>query len=304
MTWFGKILTFVVMLGAIVWMYFSVQTFVTRTNWKKRADDYKVAYDSAVSARESEFRRNQASEDSLKRLLFTEQGKTSSLDKQVKELSDQVAKGDADFKKLQGEYDKADVKATTLQANVDSNLKELDTVRKRSNDLENEAVALVLATENAKKEQTKAQNAAKLALAIADDNAKKVEELIVRVNELRASGGNAQATVLRSIEKPPPPVLANLRGEVTDVSGELLTISVGIDSGLGVGSTLALFRTQDGGKYLGTVKVTSALNLFPKQAIVTFTPARRDIPIDRLPIGDLPKRGDQVRPPEALTGSR
>ncbi|MBA4191596.1 MAG: hypothetical protein C0467_26760 [Planctomycetaceae bacterium] len=305
MSWFGKILTFVVLIGSVVWMYFTVQAFVARTNWKKRADDYEVAYKAIVAARDSEYRRNQASEDALKRLLLTEQTKSADALKEVESLKTATAKVTADFMKLQEDYNKADVTATKLQANVDSSLKELDTVRKRTNELENEAVALVLATEAARKEEVKAKNQARLAQAIAEDNAKKVEELALKVNELRATGGGgAQATVLRAIEKPAPPVLSNLRGRVENVAGELLTISVGIDSGMAVGTVLDVIRLEGGGKYIGTVKVTSALNLFPKQAIVSFTPARRDIPLDRLPIGDLPKPGDQVRPPEALTGSR
>ncbi|MFO0822411.1 MAG: hypothetical protein U0792_04720 [Gemmataceae bacterium] len=304
MTWFGKILAFMVMIGAVVWMFFTAQAYTARTNWKKRADDYKEAYASIAKAREVEYHRNQASEDSAKRLLIAEQARSKAALTEVESLKTAAAKITADFMKLQDSYDKADVLATKLQANVDSSLKELDTVRKRTNDLENEAVALVLATELARKEEVKAKNAATLARAIADDNAKKVEELALKVNELKASGGSAQATVLRSIEKPPPPVLANLRGEVTHVAGELLTVSIGIDSGMSVGTVLDVIRIEGGGKYIGTVKVTSALNLFPKQAIVSFTPARRDIPLDRLPIGDLPKPGDQVRPPEALTGIR
>ncbi len=305
MSWFGKILTFVVLVGSVVWMYFTVQAFVARTNWKKRSDDYEIAYKAAVAARESEYRRNQATEDALKRLLLTEQTKSEDAVKEVAVLKTATAKITAEFTKLQEDYNKADVTATKLQANVDSSLKELDTVRKRTNKLENEAVALVLATEAAKKEEVKAKNAARLALAIADDNAKKVEELALKVNELKATGGGGStAIVLRNIEKPPPPVLANLRGQVTNVAGELLTVSIGIDSGMAVGTVLDVIRLEGGGKYIGTVKVTSALNLFPKQAIVSFTPARRDIPLDRLPIGDLPKAGDQVRPPEALTGAR
>lgn len=304
MTWFGKILAFVVLVASVLWMYFTAQAYSARTNWKTRADAYKDAYASISAARDAEYRRNLASEDAAKRLLLTEQAKSEAALKEVEALKTATAKITAEFMKLQDSYDKADVLATKLQANVDSSLKELDTVRKRTNDLENEAVALVLATENARKEEVKAKNAAKLALAIAEDNAKKVEELALKVNELKASGGSAQATVLRSIEKPPPPVLSNLRGEVTNVAGELLTVSIGIDAGMSVGTVLDVIRLEGGGKYIGTVKVTSALNLFPKQAIVSFTPARRDIPLDRLPIGDLPKAGDQVRPPEALTGIR
>lgn len=302
MTWFGKILAFVVFVGALVWMYFTTQAFVTRTNWKKRSDDWESAYKAAVAARQAEFDRYAAKETALKSLYGVEQKRATDYEKISKEASDAVAKTAGDMRKMQDAYAKGDVDATKLQAIVDSNLKELDTVRKRNTDLETVAVALVVETENAKKEEVKAKNAARLALAIADDNAKKVEELVARVNELKQSGGSGTASVLRNINKPPPPVLANLRGEVTDVAGELLTVSVGIDAGMAIGTVLDVYRTEGGGQYIGTVKVTSALNLFPKQAIVTFTPRRGNVPLDRLPIGELPKKGDQVRPPEALTG--
>ena len=44
MTWFGKILTFVVLIGSCVWAYFTVNAYVTRTNWKVRADNFEKAY--------------------------------------------------------------------------------------------------------------------------------------------------------------------------------------------------------------------------------------------------------------------
>jgi len=178
----------------------------------------------------------------------------------------------------------------------------VDIIRNRNKSLEDTMVALRVEVENAKKDEVRSRNAAKLASAIADDYSKKIEELLLKNNELRASGGVLNP--LKAIDKPPPPVLTNLRGEVTDVQGDLLTISVGIDSGMAVGTVLDVYRLEGGGKYLGTVKVTSALNLFSKQAIVTFTPSRRDLPFDRLPVADLPKKGDLVRPPEALQGNR
>jgi hypothetical protein len=304
MTWFGKILAFVVFVASVVWMYFSVQAFVTRTNWKNRADEYKAALKERDTALLAERQRYQAGETALKSLLVIEQRQTLNLTNQIKALSDNLAKTDADFRKLQDSYNKGDVDARLLMAEKDSHLKESEIFRDRNKNLEEKAQALRLEVENAKKEEIRSKNQAKLAAAIADDYSKKIEDLVAKNNELRATGGSGQATVLKSIDKPPPPVLQNLRGEVTDVAGDLLTISVGIDSGMAVGTVLDVYRLDGGGKYLGTVKVTSALNLFPKQAIVTFTPARRDIPFDRLPVSDLPKKGDLVRPPEALTGSR
>ena len=90
---------------------------------------------------------------------------------------------------------------------------------------------------------------------------------------------------------------------VTDVAGDLVSLSIGIDAGLSVGTTLDIYRHEGGGRYLGTVKVTSALNLFPKNAIVTFIPAR-NVPFDRLRPEELPKKGDEVRPANAVTGGQ
>ena len=144
----------------------------------------------------------------------------------------------------------------------------------------------------------RAQNSERLAQAIASENAKKVEDLQARVTELRATGGagTGASSVLNAINKPPPPVLSNLRGEVRDVADDLVTISIGIDAGLAVGTVLEISRF-DGAKsrYLGTVRVTDAFNLYPKQAVVKFTPASGR-PLARLRPEELPQKGDVVRP--------
>src|SRR5688572_24876827 len=62
MTWLGKILAFVVMILALVWMYFTVNVYVTRTNWKNESAKWRKAYDEAIAARESEHRIHQSSD--------------------------------------------------------------------------------------------------------------------------------------------------------------------------------------------------------------------------------------------------
>jgi hypothetical protein len=303
MTWFGKILTFVVMLASVVWMYFTVQAYVTRTNWQTRASALEASLKDTNAAREAEQRRNQSSEAALKSLLSTAETRAGGLSKENETLKATAAKSAAELSTLQETIAKGDITAKLAQANVASTQAELKAVRERNETLENTQVALVLAAENAKKEEVKARNNARLAQQIADDNARRVEELTTRVTELRNTGGSAQAQVERSLNKPPPPVLAGLRGEVTDAAGELLTVSVGIDAGLAVGTVLDVVRVETG-TYLGTAKVTSALNLFPKQAIMTFTPKNRNVSPDRLPAGELPKKGDQVQAPNATSGGR
>lgn len=293
MTWLGKILTFVVMLAAVVWMYFTVQAYATRTNWKVEYEKLKEASVKSAAAQTAVVNLHQTEEDALRRLLIIEQNRTTAL---KKELSDAQAANKSFINKVaeqQKVIDEGDVKCTFLQANLDGVTKEASAVRVRNTALEDKVTGLVLAAEEAKREMIRAQNEAKLAKAIADENGKKVEELALQLSEYKQSGGG---NLLRQLEKPPPPVLSNLRGEVERVQGDLVELSIGIDAGLSKGSVLDLSRLQDGGQYLGTVRVTE---LYPKQAIAVFTPKRSNVPFNQLRPEELPKKGDQVRPPEA-----
>lgn len=293
MTWLGKILTVLVFLGALVWAYFTVNTYVLRTNWKVERDRYKAAYDEARARREDDYKRYLASEDLLRREVAAARTRYEGLSKSVETLSASAKKAGNEMAALQDVIDKGDVAGLKLQANLNQIVAELKNVRERNYKLEDDAVKLVVAAEEARGEMVKARNSEKLAQSIAAENAKRVEELQARVTDLRASEG--RGAVPRAFDKPPPPVLANLRGEVTDVSGDLVTISIGIDSGLAVGTTLEIYRTAPEARYLGTVKVTDAFNLYPKQAVVKFTPAS-GLPLARLRPEELPKKGDLIRP--------
>ena len=142
----------------------------------------------------------------------------------------------------------------------------------------------------------RAQNSEKLAQQIAADNAQRAEALQARVDEIRLRGSaGGLGGVAPLLDKTPAAVLPNLRGEVKDVAGDLVTIPLGIDAGLGVGTVLEIYRTNGGGRYLGTVKVTDAFNLYAKQAVVKFTPASGQ-PLARLRPEELPRKGDLIRP--------
>ncbi len=183
---------------------------------------------------------------------------------------------------------RADEKTEQLQAELERVKKELEELKARNAKLEKALVEQALATEEAKKELLKAQIEAKSARALAEENAKKVEALLTKLKESKV------------LDKPPPALLANIRGEVTEVKGDQVTLSIGIDAGLAEGSVLDIYRLDGGGRYLGTVKVTNAKNLSPKSAIVTFTPAK-NVSLDKLKPEELPRKSDEVRPPAALT---
>jgi chromosome segregation ATPase len=293
MTWLGKILTFVVMIAAVVWMYLNVQAYVSRTNWKTSYDKLKIEYDKSVAAQATELNRNKTSEDAYKRLYLNEQARAEGLLKQVDSISTANKKIENDFKVLQDGIMKGDVNATVLQTNVDVTLKELDTVRARNTVLEDNTSQLVIKAEEAKRDMVRAQNEAKLARSIADDFAKRNDELQAQIFDIKNGGTDLK----RLMQNRPPPVLSNLRGEIVRVQGDLVQLSIGVDAGLSKGTVLDLSRLDGEGRYLGSVRITDVFN---KESVGVFTPARSNIPFAQLRPEELPKKGDQVKPQESI----
>jgi len=295
MTWLGKILTFVVMIAAVMWMFLNVQVYKSRTNWKASYDDLKKIQTEAAAAASTEMNRHKNDEDALKRLFVTKQTEAENSQKQIDTLSKANKEVVAAVASLQGVIANGDVKSVLLQANIDVTLKELDSIRARNTVLEDQTTQLVIKAEDAKREMVRALNALKLSQAISDDNAKKVEELQALLNDLKQGGNDLR----RQLDKRPPPVLSNLRGEVSKVDGDLVELSIGVDAGLSKGTVLELSRLEGGGRYLGTVRV---IDLEPKKCVAVFTPARANVPFNQLRPEELPKKGDLVRPQESFVG--
>jgi hypothetical protein len=291
MTWLGKILTFVVMIGVIIWMYFTVQAYATRTNWKTEYETAKANEKAATEAFIAASNRSRSSEDALKRLLVVEQTRTADLMAQNKTLLDDKTKTQGQVKELQDTIAKGDFESKTIAANLEVSQKQQEAFRNRNILLEDQASQRILEAEKAKQEMVKAQNQSKLYQAIADDYSKKIDELQAKIGEMKL-GPNLRA----QLEKPPPPVLANLRGEVERVQGTLVELSIGADAGLSKGTVLDLSRLSGGGEYLGTVKV---MDLFSKTAVAQFYPKRANVPVTQLRPEEFPKKGDQVRPSES-----
>jgi hypothetical protein len=293
MTWLGKILTFVVLIASVVWMYLNVQAYVTQTNWKTALEKWKVQLDASENLRKVELARYQASEDALKRQIVNEQTRSTNLQKELSESQTANKNIAAKMAEQQKAFDDFDTKTTLLQANVDGTLKELNTVRERSNTLEDKMADQILKAESAKKEMITAQNDARLARSIAEDLGKKNEELTEKISDLKLGGSLLGSQFSPKI----PPVPSNLRGEVENVNErrDFVTLSIGADAGLSIGSVLQLERIAGGGQYLGTVRI---FDLQAKKATATFTPKRSNVPISQLRPDELPKKGDQVRPTE------
>ena len=291
MSWLGKILTFLVLIASVVWAALTVSAYVTRTNWKVRADTYQAALKQSEDNRIAEQRKWEAEKAQLVSILEKEKGTTTDLNKSLADLSAASKAGDEDFKKLQAVVTTAATTATIKDASEKTTLEELNKTRERNILLEDRSVRLVIEKKKAEQEQLRAENERNQARALAAESADKVANLQARVTELQQTGGSAGGAVLRSIDKAAAPLAENTRGEVTESNGAFVRLSIGIDAGLEPGSKLDIFR-DDEGKYLGTV-VIQGTALRPKEAVGAFRPASGH-PVAQLRPDDLPRKGDTV----------
>ncbi|VTR91021.1 Uncharacterized protein OS=Blastopirellula marina DSM 3645 GN=DSM3645_09607 PE=4 SV=1 [Gemmata massiliana] len=292
MSWLGKILTFLVLIAALVWAYFTVSVYATRTNWKVRADAYEKALKLSEANRDAELTSTRAEKEQLVRQLETEKIRTAELSNKYDELAALSKKGDDDFKAVTATLRATAAIASQKDASEKVTLSELTDTRKRNAELEDKLVKVTLEKETGARERLRAENDSKLQRSVAEENAKKILELTDLVAQLRQTGGSGTAAVLRSIEKTPAPLPDNTRGTVLrDATNEFVQISIGIDAGLEPGSRLDVYRESGGGQYLGTLVVTKSL--YPKQAVAEFRPARR-VPVAQLRADELPRKGDTV----------
>lgn len=290
MTWLGKILTIVVFLVALVWVWFTVTVFVTRTNWRTHATNASTALKASEDARQKEYAVYQAENDALRRQLAAEQEKTRGLTSQVDTLAKANQDNNTQVKGLTEAIAASDIKTVELQNNLKATTDELDKVRARNTTLEDERVRLVIAKETAEKQRQAAENDAKLARTREEDANKRVEEVTAKYNELRETGGRPGGAPERAVNPPPPATPEGTRGTVEKFEGDHIEINIGIDAGVRMGAVLDVYRYGEKARYLGTLTIT---RVEPKKAVGVFKPVSGK-PLNRLLPEELPRKDDEV----------
>lgn len=289
MTWIGKILAVLVMVMSLVWMWFSVSAFATRTNWKVQADMYKKAYDDAKAARQSEYDLHQSEKDAYERQVAALESRISSLGSQVGKLEQANKDFITGATKLTQTINEGDVRAVEIQARFQAQTDELTTLRTRNQELEKLRVDLAIAADRAQKDKQAAETAQRQAEAEQLIAERQNERLATQLAELQAGGG--ASPLVNRLDRPPAPVPDGLRGSVTAVRDEYVAINLGIDAGLTKGAMLDIYRNTNGGEYLGTIVIDS---VYPKEAVAIFRPKDTRRSIKQLRPEELPKIGDQV----------
>jgi hypothetical protein len=279
MTVLGKTLVFFnlifsILTGALVLMVFSA-----RTNWQVAANQYlselKVAQASVQAyQKEAEEARRGADEKvqvvakelenaktQLAQVVATKKQEEERFQKEVAK----VAQAEATIKDITTDRDRSAEEVKIL-------VKQKDSMQKRINDLVKETSTLHDARVAAEIEAKSFKNRNEQLVATIKNLEKKNQELL-------AKGGTGAGGASRAVSDNPPP--ENVEGLVKKAEGNLLTLSIGSDSGLAKGHTLEVFRLEPTPKYLGKVLV---MEVWPHAAVAKPVPK---------PLGTI-QEGDHV----------
>lgn len=269
MTILGKILVFFVLFLSLVWSGLTVNAYATRANYKAALDDAVAKMNAAVEGAKAHDKYAQ----SLKAASDTS---IQNLTAQVKALSTDVNALDAKLKDATDAQNKMIVekqnedKLRTLQQNENQKLTaQVEVLTKEQARLEKAVNDSTLAAQKAKDAQLQAE-LDKAAAERARDDA------VTQANAARRGGALAGV----------PTVPAGFQATVTNVSGDQVEISLGVNAGLATGAVLDLSRTKPDARYLGQIVITRA---DPFGAVGRFVPRAG---VRRASGDDLPRKGD------------
>ncbi len=292
MTPLGKMLAIFVFLLALVWAWLTVNTYVSRTNWKAEADKFQKqaqatadGHDKLKAQTESERAGTKAETEAMKKDRDAALATVANQRKELDELRIGIDDKLAAAAKANPEVNKDNSRQKELQTEVGNLTASLKTAQ-------DEVVGLTKSTATAKLLQEQAQRDAAAekqragtlenTLRTTDD---KLKEAIARAKQGIGDGGPVRPTAPEGF-----------RGTVKAVSasGEFVEITPGGAAGLREGTRLVVKRLDPKNpKFVGYLTVRGEIDS-DKAAAQFEPPLRRGN--KALSADDYPKPGDEVSP--------
>jgi hypothetical protein len=257
MTYVGKILVFVIMVFAVIFLGISTVVFSTNTNWKEATTKERQKVQELTKSVSGANDRVAAAQKDLEAAKKAHEA-------EVKKLNDQIVV-------LQGQITNAQAQATAArndlgitQKNMQVALDEANSRKAETDQLRVQKAAVEKQASDFKIRQTELMDKIRelqRMLDTAKSNATDLRDRVARYSSLlRSKGLSDDISQVKGQESPPP-----VEGEVLKVTqNRLVELSIGSDDGLVPGHILYLYRTKPRAEYLCKVKITA---VDPDQAV-------------------------------------
>ncbi|HLW67109.1 MAG TPA: hypothetical protein VKS79_17475 [Gemmataceae bacterium] len=268
MTVLGKILVFVNLVFSLAVAGLIVTVFMTRTNWRNGYDEVKKELSISEASRA-------ADQASYKSIVEAKEAANTQLEQKNVALQNDILALNGRVTALQADLAQQKTLANTEQSNNVASTREmqkLQTERDMLAEQKTERDKRILALEKSIVDHRNEAVSARIQSNSLNERLQKMMmqvEVLTRENsQLKASGA-----VATNAYKPAP---VEVKGQVTGVADNLVTVSLGSDHGLSVGTILQAYRLSPSAQYLGTVTIT---NIETHRAAGRFTPAVRNATI-------------------------
>lgn len=258
MTYVGKILVFVIMAFALIFMGISTVVFSTTKNWRleTQAQQKKVG-DLTKKLQDAE-----AAVAAAKKDLDAAKGIYDQLAKQlndrIKLLEDQNASAQQQITQARSEVADAQANAKTALIDADARRKEALLLREQKSAVEKQANEFKLRQAELNDRIRELERVLETATRNNNDLRDRVAKFstLLRQNNISTDVSRVTGT------ETPPPVSGQVKR--VDPSNRRVEISIGSDDGLAVGHELYLFRQVPRPEYIGKITIIS---VDPDQAV-------------------------------------
>lgn len=258
MTFVGKILVFVIMAFALIFMGISTVVFSTTKNWRTETQ----AQQKKVSDLTKKLQDAEAAVAAAKKDL---DGAKGNYDQLAKQLNDKVKLLEDQNTSAQQQITQARSEVADAQANAKTALVDADARRKETLQLRDQKSAVEKQANEFKLRQAELNDRIRELERILEtatrNNADLRDRLAKTTTLLRQNNISTDISRVTGAETAPPVV-----GEVrrVDPSNRRVEISIGSDDGLAVGHELFLFRQVPRPEYIGKITIIS---VEPDQAV-------------------------------------
>jgi ABC-type Na+ efflux pump permease subunit len=258
MTFVGKILVFIILICALMFLGVSTVVFTTATNWK----DATAKEQQKVKDLQTKNANATAAADAAKKDLAAAKDSNA---KAKQEMDGRIAALEADTNRLNAEMTQARTSLEVAQQNAKTSLDEATALRGETGTLREQKSAVEKQANEYKIRQTELNDQIRILTRERDVAKKNNEDLRDRVARfsslLRKNGLSDDISNYKGLESPP-----TVRGEITrvDAQNKRVEISIGSDDGLVPGHELNLYRVKPRPEYLGKIKI---LATDPDQAV-------------------------------------
>jgi len=258
MTHVGKILVFVIMAFALIFLGISTTVFTTSKNWRTATEEQK----KKVSELSKKLSDAQAGVADANKELAAAKGNYDALKKQ---FEDKIKQAEDETARAQQQIEQARKEVADAQANAKTSLVDADARRKETLQLRDQKSAVEKQANEFKLKQAELFDKIRELERFLETATKNNSDLRERVAKfsalLRQHGLSDDISRVKGMESAPPVV-----GEVkrVDPSNRRVELTIGSDDGLVVGHELFLYRQKPRPEYLGKITIIS---VYPDQAV-------------------------------------